>query len=442
MPTRQIRYIALIFILGGVSFAFQNFHGCCLAPDNLTGWVVTLDSIMVLKTTNGGAYWFEQSNHAATRRFFDVTCRDNLKVWTCGLCGEITHTSDGGLSWVLQNPLTAKYATRIEFIDDTLGWAACGDGLVGRTTDGGEFWEANFTPYCAELYGISFIDAQHGWAVAGWPDSLSTGQGYVLSSNDGGVHWEASLFLSGYEDYFDVHFFNHNEGIVVGGNELTLDPIIIKTTNGGITWFEIFIPDTNVYYLRAVDFVDSLGWAVGRFGTIIHTTDYGNTWVFQTNPATTTLFDVDFSDALHGIACGYGIILYTTDGGQNWNIGEIEGIEETQISDVHCPMPKLTVYPNPFLEKTEIRYEIGDMGNQTSVYHISHISHLQSVSIKIYDATGRLVRDFTRLTVNGKRSTVVWDGDDDLGHRLPVGVYFVRLEANGFGREEKVILLR
>jgi len=394
---------------------------------------------MVLKTTDGGAHWIIQFNNAATRIFFDVTCRDNLKVWTCGYDGEITYSSDGGQTWVCQVQGMGKYATRIEFIDDTLGWAVCGDGLVGRTTDGGTNWEGNFTPYVAELYGVSFADASYGWAVAGWPDTVWVGHGYVLRSTDGGIHWEATLFHSGYEDYFDVHFFNRNEGIVVGGDESTMEPIILKTTNGGTTWFQIFIADTSARYLRAVDFVDSLGWAVGRSGTIIHTTNRGIDWAFQTNPATTTLFDVDFSDSLHGIACGYGIILYTTDGGNTWNIGEVPGIKE--VSKWEVRNGRLIIYPNPFRNKLNIRYELPDTKYETMKEPISDISSPRSASLKIYDASGRLVRQWDYETIR-QSDQILWDGTDDAGRKIPPGIYFVQLEADEFKKTEKAILLR
>ncbi|MEO0226611.1 MAG: T9SS type A sorting domain-containing protein [candidate division WOR-3 bacterium] len=117
------------------------------------------------------------------------------------------------------------------------------------------------------------------------------------------------------------------------------------------------------------------------------------------------------------------------------------GIDETNKRATPGAL-NLVVYPNPFREKTEIRYEIGDMGNYMPVYPISHISHRPSFSIKIYDATGRLVKNFSRLTVNGQRSTVVWSGEDDLGRNLPAGIYFVRFEAGEFNRIEKAILLR
>ncbi len=471
------KLIFIAVIAFGVLNAYQNFHGCCLAPDNLTGWVVTIDSMIVLKTTNGGINWFEQQNPAAARKFFDITCRDNQKVWTCGILGEITHTSNGGQTWVHQIQGLAKYATRIEFIDDTLGWAVCGDGVVGKTTDGGAYWEQIFTPYAqAEFYGVSFIDANEGWVVSGWPDSLATRQGLIIHSTDGGFNWDSLYVSPAYEDFFDVHFFNHTDGIVVGGNEQDYSPIIWKTTDGGNNWSAVSAP-VNAFYLRAIDFVDNLnGWAVGRFGTIIHTTDGGNTWNFQTNPATTTLFDVDFSDAMHGVACGNGIILYTTDGGQNWLNGSLPGIAEDKGIEVKTYNLPLSVFPNPFQNHLIIKFQIPNTKYQTnSESQIpsspsprikygagsfsspprgegwckglnSNLSTRYSLlaTLRIYDATGRLVKTFSDIQYKTDNSvySVLWSGTDDLGRKVPAGVYFVKFEAGNYKQIEKVILLR
>jgi photosystem II stability/assembly factor-like uncharacterized protein len=85
------------------------------------------------------------------------------------------------------------------------------------------------------------------------------------------------------------------------------------------------------YYIYDLEFVNStLGWAVGYphwdqegkayVGTILKTTDGGETWLPQDLPSTAILNEVDFVDATHGWAVGLeGVILRTRDGGKHWN---------------------------------------------------------------------------------------------------------------------------
>ncbi|MBA7474025.1 Ycf48-like protein [subsurface metagenome] len=427
-----MKYILLFLILISSVFAY-NYHGCTLAPDNLHGWVVCIDTISIRHTTDGGATWQPQQNLPDTvHRFFGVTCIDQYSAWTCGILGQILHTANGGLDWYMQIIGLSKYATRIEFIDQDYGWAACGDGTVALTTNGGEYWDYfGIPPYNMEFYGVSFVNQWDGWIISGYPDSMLTGQGWIFRSTDGGLNWDSLYRSSAYEDFFDVHFFNQLDGIIVGGDENDYSPIIIKTTDGGFTWNPISAP-ANSYYLRAVDFVGNEGWAVGRFGTIIHTTNSGNSWTFQTSIATNTLFDVDFSDNLHGIACGQGIILYTTDGGQNW----IQtGIEEHQNTEVETT--NLSVYPNPFRQMTDIRCKMQEARSTN-----------QDISLKIYDVSGRLVRSFNLASdFLPLASTISWDGSDDCGRRVSEGIYFVRLVVDRLGQEnyqktEKIIFLK
>ncbi|MEO0191078.1 MAG: T9SS type A sorting domain-containing protein, partial [candidate division WOR-3 bacterium] len=94
--------------------------------------------------------------------------------------------------------------------------------------------------------------------------------------------------------------------------------------------------------------------------------------------------------------------------------------------------PGLVLVPNPFHQKIDIRYRIQDTGLKN-----------QGVNLAIYDVTGRVVRTFNLASgIQEQVSSVVWDGCDDMGRRLPAGVYFVRLEAGDFKQVEKAILLR
>ncbi len=131
-----MKHIAFFLIIMSGAFAL-NYHGVALAPDNTYGWAVCIDTVLILHTIDGGATWQTQTVPPGTKRFFDVGCVDQMAAWTVGLLGEILHTENSGLDWYNQAIGLSKYGTRIEFIDDTLGWATCGDGTVGKCTDGG-----------------------------------------------------------------------------------------------------------------------------------------------------------------------------------------------------------------------------------------------------------------------------------------------------------------
>ena len=72
--------------------------------------------------------------------------------------------------------------------------------------------------------------------------------------------------------------------------------------------------------LRAVWFTDAnTGVVVGDQGTILRTTDGGESWVPETSSSSEMLLGLSFADASNGTALGQlGTILRTTDGGQTW----------------------------------------------------------------------------------------------------------------------------
>ena len=117
----------------------------------------------------------------------------------------------------------------------------------------------------------------------------------------------------------------------------------------------------------------------------------------------------------------------------DWEVGNLSsyvGIEEVQNPKSGFGSPQLAVYPNPFHRNLTIKFQTGVVSSQKPV-----------VSIKIYDVSGRMVKSFNHLTIQ-PLNEVVWFGDDDLGRRLPAGVYFVRFETDNYKKIEKAVLLR
>uniref|UniRef100_A0A7C4XBU0 T9SS type A sorting domain-containing protein n=1 Tax=candidate division WOR-3 bacterium TaxID=2052148 RepID=A0A7C4XBU0_UNCW3 len=115
--------------------------------------------------------------------------------------------------------------------------------------------------------------------------------------------------------------------------------------------------------------------------------------------------------------------------------GDLSAIKESPFQR-NFSQPVLVVNPNPFQNHLVIQYALGSNDRVIS-------SQKSVVSIRIYDATGRLVRDFSQFTNYDLRPAgVLWDGTDELGHKLPSGIYFIRLEVNEFKITEKVTLLK
>ena len=118
-----------------------------------------------------------------------------------------------------------------------------------------------------------------------------------------------------YDDLFSVSFPTEKEGWASGRWGC-----VLHTADYGKTW--IRQNSGTDYTLSSIYFVDSkIGWAVGDEGIIIHTKDGGKTWEKQKSPIPFFLMKVYFVTPLKGwIVTERTHILNTTDGGQTWKI--------------------------------------------------------------------------------------------------------------------------
>ena len=129
-----------------------------------------------------------------------------------------------------------------------------------------------------------------------------------------GTVFNAAALLAN-DDLLSVHFSDADHGWAVGrwGG-------IIHTADGGQTWLKQ--TSGTDHTLTAVFFVDSnTGWAAGEQGTILHTTNGGKTWSPQKSPMPYFLMGAYFTNASTGWIVGERThILYTRDGGKNWSV--------------------------------------------------------------------------------------------------------------------------
>ena len=112
------------------------------------------------------------------------------------------------------------------------------------------------------------------------------------------------------------------------------------------------------------------------------------------------------------------------------------GIEENSSSPSFPGY--LQIVPNPFRASTEITFSMGqsEEGNR-----ITSGSMLPGSYLKIYDAGGRLIRQWDYPDADHS-CHAVWNGRDDHGCEVSTGVYLIRFETQDHAVTEKVILLK
>jgi len=98
-----------------------------------------------------------------------------------------------------------------------------------------------------------------------------------------------------------------------------------------------------------------------------------------------------------------------------------------QPSRPAAPFELHPTYPNPFSSTTTIGLALPTA---------------TSVTLEIYDASGRRVRTLLAGTMSAGFHTTIWDRRDDRGGLVPAGVYLYRIRAGENQSEEKAVVLR
>jgi hypothetical protein len=110
-----------------------------------------------------------------------------------------------------------------------------------------------------------------------------------------------------------------------------------------------------------------------------------------------------------------------------WALGKYGGI--TGVSETEEPLvfSLNKIEPNPFTNKTEIRYQIPKRGK---------------VNLQVYDIVGRSIVTLVNGVQKAGYYSINWRGTNRNDVPLPSGVYFLRMEAREFKATQKMLLLQ
>jgi len=279
--------------------------------------------------------------------------------------------------------------------------------LTSLDTSGSVNWEL-------DIGGAPF-DFSHSTPTVGsdgviyFPTGFSNSKLYAINPN-GTVKWS----LGGLGDlrYTSAGIGRGDTIYMAGGfgkNFHAIDPTGTKvwtfTTANYVLSSPIIDGNGTIYFAS----YDSL-FAVGADGTLI--------WAFGLE-----------ANAKSSPAMDTSGVIYICSANRLYAIGKKPRI----TADRKIPeILSLEVYPNPFRDRVNIRWKMED-GRLKS----------EDISLRIYDATGRKVKQFILPTAYSLVPTVIsWDGTDDSGKKVKSGVYFCTLKAGNFSQTRKLLLLR
>lgn len=202
----------------------------------------------------------------------------------------------------------AAHALLLDVVQAGEKFVAVGDrGHVVISSDDGQTWTQSPTPTRALLTGVSFPDAQHGWAVGH--------DGVIIATGDGGKTWSRQDAGNDIETiYLDVHFRDASHGFAVGAYGK-----FIATSDGGKTWVPAKPAEDEVHYNRITQGPDGYLYLAAESGTLLVSSDKGQTWTRAEVPYDGSFFGALPLEAGRVIVYGLrGHILASDDHGGTW----------------------------------------------------------------------------------------------------------------------------
>ncbi len=260
----------------------------------------TQPTIQVFLTTDGGNSWTfrnlidQYSDWFATYGYEAnglnaVRYLPNGRIWASGDFGILHTSTDNGATWkrIEFNPngldVTNGPLLSLDAREDGHIWITGLNGLILTSTDNGTNWSYfRLEPrpgVAPHLMSIRFLDERTGWA-AGYRNTLWK----TTKGGQAADEWELISMPSALNDvaWQDVHFFNPQQGILVGGVctsslcefwDQFQGAVAAITVDGGFTWHYEFLPGAYVLYDIAAISPDEV-FAVGDNGLIARYTGF------------------------------------------------------------------------------------------------------------------------------------------------------------------------
>jgi hypothetical protein len=331
-------------------------------------------------------------------------------------------TTDGGINWLPFNNFIGSAPTGLcgmYVVNDSVIFSVGrvrGPACIVKTTNGGITWYSkNMNIYAAGLIDCYFFNNDSGYVVGLTNSNHNSSRGIILFTSDAGATWETKYTTSEQGQWcWKIDFPSRLVGYVSIQRNNGSPVNIIKTTDGGTSWFEKTF-SSSPYYVQGIGFVnDTLGWIGGNSTTPSYqTTNGGETW--QAYPIGSRLNRFRMINDSIGYAVGVTVHKFFAHNPTGIFYEDDILAENFQL---------FQNYPNPFNPSTKIKYSVKSTG----------ISH---VSLKVFDLLGIEISSL----VNEEKKPGEYEIEFSTV-ALPSGIYFYKLSAGGFSITRKMLLLK
>lgn len=456
---------------GGTGFSFVSashvdHHAAAFAPSNPSMIVIGNDG-GIDYSTNGGSSWQASTTMPVTQFYAGEIDNNSPNTILGGAQDNGTYRTTGSVGGWQSLYGGDGFYCRVDYNNSQYVYASSQTGGLVRSTNGG----ASFSG------GTSGLDLTYtNWMTPyvldkNDPSILYCGTYKVHKSTNRMQSWTAispdlaNGHVQNLGTITTVDVSKSNPNVIYCGTD---DANVWVTTNGGGNWTKInnglpyrWVTRVAVHKDSAnVCYVTLSGYKVDSTGAhVFRTSNYGASWISVSGnlpnaPVNDIIIDPDANGILYaGTDVG---VMSSTNYGTSWFVLETgipssvpchdltlhEGTRKLVVwthgrSAYYTNLPFLGIsneneiasgfelfqnYPNPFNPATKIKFSIPSA---------------QSVTISVYDVTGRIIKSY----INSYKSAGIYEIDFDASN-LSSGVYFYKCTANSFFRVKSMIFIK
>jgi ELWxxDGT repeat protein len=303
------------------NFAIRNTYSIRVQA---TKGTTTFQKIFAVQVTNKQvnlAPACAESFQSLTYSLSDVTYT-GTRIVAIATGGVILNSDDNGQTWKKINSGILNDFGRVQFTSSQTGYITATSQQMLKTEDGGNTWFPLALPpppqYAAALTNMYFVSDSVGYLIT---NSNAYNPSSIFKTTNGGRSWNPLSYTSYFGNFASVWFTDANTGFICGSSGT-----LVHTTDGGNTWQTITISAVGASTaFNNITFVNAaVGYLTSTAGDILQTTDGGNTWARISTIQTDGGIDrIYFRDANNGYAlAGFNSanLYITTDGGHSWNL--------------------------------------------------------------------------------------------------------------------------